>query len=95
MRALRIGLPLAWLTLALACGGGHGDKRTGEPCSSNDECRHGLCIGGVDGEEATCTRSCANTAECPRGWSCSGVTQDNVLVCTHGAPTPFGVGARE
>lgn len=82
------------LSLATACGG-RGDKGVGEACGDADECRHGLCVEGVAGPDAVCTRSCAATSECPRGWSCSGVTGDNVLVCTRGAPTPFGVGARE
>jgi hypothetical protein len=91
---LLFGLGLMALALA-ACGGERGDKRIGDPCTSNDDCRRGFCVAGVSGNEGVCTRSCANTDECPRGWSCSGVTQDNVLVCSRGAPTPFGIGARE
>lgn len=93
-RLLPCLLALAWAVLA-ACGSGRGDKAMGEPCGANDECREGVCVGGVRGDDPVCTRSCATTSECPRGWACSGVTQGNVLVCSHGAPTPFGIGARE
>lgn len=67
----------------------------GEPCASNAECQEGVCVGGVRGDAPVCTRSCASTDQCPRGWACSGVTRGNLLVCSHGAPTPFGIGARE
>lgn len=84
--------------LALAAGCGEekrGDVADGEPCQSARECRHGYCVAGSDGNDPVCTRSCSSTSECPRGWACSGVTEENVLICTQGAPTPFGVGARE
>ncbi len=94
MRSLA-ALPLFGLLLCLGCGAERGDKPVGEPCGGDGECRHGLCVGGVRGDDPVCTRSCASTDDCPRGWACSGVTQSNVLVCSYGAPTPFGVGARE
>lgn len=89
-----------WLVLASllalgACGSERGDKEMGEECSDAEECAHGLCVAGVAGPDPVCTRSCANTSECPRGWSCSGVTQGNVLICQRGAGNPLGVGARE
>lgn len=77
-------------TLLPACGGG--DARLGEPCESDDDCARGLCVGGVNGDRPACTRSCAGNEDCPHGWSCSGVTQNQVLVCSHGAATPFGDG---
>ncbi|MFK7988658.1 MAG: hypothetical protein AB8I08_21745 [Sandaracinaceae bacterium] len=95
---MRLGILGAALLLGLATSCGEptpGDKAVGEACSDAHECRHGYCVGGPEGEQATCTRSCARTEECPRGWACSGVTADNVVVCVEGAPTPFGVGARE
>jgi hypothetical protein len=92
--AVPTGRVLAFCALTLL-GCGRGDKETGDRCGADDECARGYCVLGVDGEEATCTHSCASTEECPRGWACSGVTQRNVLVCSRGAPTPFGVGARE
>jgi hypothetical protein len=89
-----LGLAFAALLVTAACGG-RGDKRMGQACAAGDECRDGFCVGGVQGDAPACTRSCGGTDDCPRGWACSGVTQDNVLVCSHGAPTPFGIGARE
>ena len=91
-RALAV---LALTVSLVACGGGRRDKGMGEPCGDADECRHALCVGGVAGDAPVCTRSCATATDCPRGWACSGVTGDNVLVCTRGAPTPFGIGANE
>lgn len=84
---------MAGLTLA-ACGG-RGEVAMGQPCERDTDCARGLCVAGVAGEQAACTRSCGRTSECPRGWACSGVTQNNVLVCSRGAPTPFGIGANE
>ena len=72
-----------------------GTKRTGDPCGADLECAHGMCVGGVAGPAPACTVSCGSTEDCPRGWSCSGVTGDRVLVCARGHSTPFGVGARE
>lgn len=77
------------LTLALvACG--RGDKELGEACGDDRECAVGLCVAGVDGDAPVCTRSCARTTDCPEGWTCSGATQDNVLICVHRPSTPFG-----
>ena len=89
-----------WLALLVLCLGGcgeepRGDKGMGDVCGDARECRHGYCVAGVAGGEPACTRSCGSTEDCPRGWACSAVTEDNVLVCSRGAPTPFGVGARE
>ena len=98
MRRLGGAIAIGSLLLALGfagCSGGGGTKAMGEPCGDARECEHGLCVSGASGEDPVCTRSCASTEDCPRGWSCSGVTQDNVLICSEGAPTPFGIGARE
>ncbi|MBN8612179.1 MAG: hypothetical protein J0L92_16410 [Deltaproteobacteria bacterium] len=85
MRWLRFALAL----LALAsCG--RGDARTGERCRSDRECARGLCVAGVAGERGACTVSCGGDDECPEGWSCTGVTQANVVVCSRGSATPFG-----
>lgn len=89
-----------FVALAVAALGGCGEeprgtKAMGEPCGDARECRHHLCVAGASGEDPVCTRSCGSTEECPRGWACSGVTSENVLICSRGAPTPFGVGARE
>jgi len=75
---------------AILLGGCEGDIPFGGPCGSDSDCRRGLCVAGVHGESPVCTRSCARSSECPEGWSCSGVTQHQVLVCSHGAATPFG-----
>lgn len=83
----------AWLLAG--CGTDRGSKHVGDPCSDASECRHGLCVEGVGGDEAVCTRSCASARDCPRGWACAGVTNNNVLVCTRGSPTPFGIGMNE
>ncbi len=90
----RLVLVLVGACVLASCGG-RGEKRFGQPCAGDTDCARGYCIAGVHGSGPVCTRSCASTDECPRGWACSGVTEHNVLVCSHGAPTPFGVGARE
>jgi hypothetical protein len=80
-----------WLCALLACG--RGDARTGERCSRDRDCARGLCVAGVAGvagAQGACTVSCGSDEECPRGWSCTGVTQANVVVCSQGAATPFG-----
>lgn len=82
MRGLLLALPLL-----LAC---QEPKNVGEPCASSSECARGLCVAGIGGEQPLCTRSCASNDECPNGWTCSGATQDNVLVCRRGDATPFG-----
>lgn len=76
------------LLVALGCGGG--EKPMGEVCASDSECIQGHCVGGVDGDEPVCTRSCSRGSECPEGWSCSGATQDMVLVCVKRSAMPFG-----
>lgn len=99
MKRLTSTLALLGALALGACGQGEqagaGDREVGEACTAAAQCEHGLCAAGVAGEEPVCTRSCGDTSECPRGWSCSGVTDDNVLVCQRGAGNPFGVGARE
>jgi len=98
-RPVRLGLRALALAGALlvGCGGEpeRGDKADGESCRSAAECEHGYCVADSSGQDPVCTRSCGATNDCPRGWACSGVTEDQVLVCTRGAPTPFGVGARQ
>ncbi|HJL21215.1 MAG TPA: hypothetical protein RMH80_03220 [Polyangiaceae bacterium LLY-WYZ-15_(1-7)] len=79
---------LAFACLVLACGGG--EKETGEACAGDSDCARGLCAAGVVGPEPVCTVSCGSSEDCPEGWTCSGATQDNVLVCRRGAATPFG-----
>jgi hypothetical protein len=81
-------LPCA-LALLAACAGGRGDRRFGERCGDDRECARGLCVSGVAGSRPVCTVSCARDADCPRGWTCHGVTQANVLVCARGRATPI------
>jgi hypothetical protein len=76
--------------LALAVYGCDDPRSVGSPCDGDDACESGLCAGGVAGDSPVCTKSCRSGDECPDGWSCSGVTQNKVLVCTKGAATPFG-----
>lgn len=78
------------LSVSLAACGGRGDARTGQPCRRDNDCAHGLCVAGVAGDEPTCTISCMASDDCPEGWSCTGVTQANVVVCARGGATPFG-----
>ena len=87
-------LILVALAALAACGPSRlrGAKATGDACTEDLECAHGLCVAGVAGDAAVCTVSCATAEECPHGWSCSGVTQRGVLVCSRHAPTPFGGG---
>lgn len=86
-----------WLGAVLllgACGTGRGDLRHGERCRDDRQCARGLCVAGVRGDEPVCTISCAADDECPRGWSCHGVTTQNVLVCAFGGSTPFDPGGQ-
>ena len=85
---VRLVTPLILALVLLACG--RGEKEFGDPCNDDRECAAGLCVAGADGEAPVCTRSCARTEDCPEGWTCSGATQDNVLICVHRASTPFG-----
>jgi hypothetical protein len=87
-RASCLGIALAALLLA-ACGS-RGDKRFDQPCSGDDDCASGFCVGGAHGDQPVCTKTCGGADDCPEGWACAGVTSNNVLVCTHGAATPFG-----
>ncbi|NOY92167.1 MAG: hypothetical protein GXP55_13295 [Deltaproteobacteria bacterium] len=80
--------------LALPACGGRGDAAFGATCGTDQDCAHGLCVAGVHADGPVCTKSCGGNADCPAHWSCSGVTQANVLVCSHGAATPFGDGTR-
>jgi hypothetical protein len=84
-----IGLAIVLAAFGWGCGG-RGEKRFGERCYNDVECARGLCVAGARGDHAICTKSCARASDCPEGWSCSGVTADNVLVCAHGSATPFG-----
>ena len=79
------------VSFVLAACGGRGERRFGEHCARDSDCQHGLCVAGVRGSQPVCTVSCGATSECPQGWSCHGVTQTNVLVCSSGASTPFGM----
>lgn len=93
MRRALGAVAVAAALLAGGCGDDDtGTKGFGNRCAADGECESGLCVGGVDGKEPVCTRSCRNKNDCPDGWSCSGVTQDDVLVCQHGPATPFGAG---
>lgn len=84
-------LALAVLGLA-GCGVARGDQGFGEPCTDDRQCRRGLCVAGVHGDAPVCTISCASDDECPRRWSCHGVTQASILVCAFGGSTPFDPG---
>lgn len=96
MLRLSLFLPLLLLALVACDDGSRGNASQGEACVRDRDCRVGLCVAGVaGGEDGACTVSCGTTDDCPRGWACSGVTQDRVLVCQRGAPTPFGIGAHE
>jgi hypothetical protein len=90
MRTGPFGLTALALSLATLFGCGRGDARTGERCAQDRDCARGLCVAGVAGQNAACTVSCGSDDECPDGWSCTGVTQANVVVCSRGAATPFG-----
>jgi hypothetical protein len=81
------------LLLAAGCGG-RGEARFGQRCERDADCQRGLCVGGVAGDAPVCTTSCGGRNDCPGGWSCNGVTQANVVVCSKGAATPFGEGER-
>jgi len=71
--------------------GGWGDMKTigdavapqpgefGAPCTSNDDCKSGFCIEGLDGY--ICTSLCVE--DCPNGYNCVGVAigPDVVFIC--------------
>ncbi len=86
---LLFALLLAGLS-AVGCTSRHGHGKTGQRCSADTDCMHGLCVAGVNGKGPACTVSCAKSEQCPHGWSCSALTKNNVLVCRKGAATPFG-----
>jgi hypothetical protein len=86
---LRRPLLLALVLLGAACSSPRGDTQFGERCGGDRECQRGLCVSGVRGDAPVCTISCASDTECPQGWSCHGVTQSSVLVCSFGGSTPF------
>lgn len=81
------------LLLGMGCAG-RGEARFGQRCERDADCQRGLCVAGVAGDAPVCTTSCGGRADCPGGWSCNGVTQANVIVCSKGAATPFGEGER-
>lgn len=87
MRALvvvSIGLAL------VGCTRERGDGQMGDPCRSDFDCARGYCVAGVSGHDPVCTITCGRNGDCPDGWSCSGVTERGVVVCSLGASTPFG-----
>ncbi|MEO0324447.1 MAG: hypothetical protein AAF447_15910 [Myxococcota bacterium] len=77
------------LLVAPGCAGAR-EGAVGDACAHRNECASGLCVAGLGAEGARCTRSCRTSAQCPEGWSCSGVTDENVVICQPGAATPFG-----
>lgn len=80
----------AWLVVALllsACTRPRGAAGLGEPCRSDFDCGEGHCAGPA-GEQA-CVPSCARDADCPRGWTCHGLTHNGVVVCARGEAVPM------
>jgi len=91
--SLRGPLPLLLLGLLLLLSGCEetpGEAAIGAACEADGDCASLLCVGGIAGPEGACTRSCGESSDCPEGWSCGAVTQNNVVVCRRGASTPFG-----
>ena len=80
--------------IAVGACGGRGEARFGQPCRDDNDCQRGLCVAGVAGPAPVCTTSCGGRGDCSPGWACNGVTQAGVVVCSRGASTPFGEGAR-
>lgn len=87
VRWMILVLNLMLSMLLMGCGG---TKEFGEACEAGSDCQAGLCVAGADGDQTVCTRSCASTDQCPEGWTCSGATEENVLICVHRPSTPFG-----
>jgi len=81
--------------LLVGCNTSRGELRTGDRCRDDRQCARGLCVAGVRGDAPVCTVSCAGDGECPRGWSCHGVTTQSVLVCAYGGSTPFDPTGRQ
>ncbi|MEM1418159.1 MAG: hypothetical protein AAGH15_24905 [Myxococcota bacterium] len=88
-QVVRAVLLVAAACLSAGCSP-RGEGAVGDECAHRDECATGLCVAGLGQEAARCTRSCRRSSECPEGWSCSGVTDENVVICQPGAATPFG-----
>ena len=87
----RLGSLLAIIGLfVMACEETPGEGVDGDPCTANSDCASMLCVAGIDGPEGVCTHTCGANTDCPEGWSCGAVTEGNVVVCRHGASTPFG-----
>ncbi len=85
----RGALLFACVLASLGCGA-RGQGAVGEACTHREQCSSGLCVAGLGQEDPRCTRSCRSSEDCPEGWSCSGVTDENVVICQPGAATPFG-----
>ena len=63
----------------------------GEKCKEDFQCKSGLCVAlSKDTSYGYCTISCSKNEQCPEGYSCSGVTNKGVVVCSPGPATPFG-----
>lgn len=74
----------------LGCDKGPRNLSFAAPCTESTQCRSGICLFFSQGsEEGLCSRSCVRNADCPEGWSCTAITQKDVMVCQKGTGMPF------
>ncbi len=72
-------------SICLPGGGGTmmGTGRTGDPCTSPDQCSTGLCVQGGGGA-AFCSQACADDCSCPNNFACFMTSMAGLSVCGPG-----------
>jgi len=101
MRVFYRNMPLAWKAIILASAAvaaiecskpGPTNLGIGQGCQESTQCSSGICLSRTrESKDGKCSRPCGKPADCPAGWTCTALTQDGVLVCQEGSPTPFGL----
>lgn len=62
----------------------------GARCDSDEACSSGNCVGDGSGRPfGRCTRPCAESSDCPDGWSCGAITTRGEAVCVEGDGIPL------
>lgn len=62
-------------------------------CTTDRQCASRICVTrSATSDEGRCTQSCATDDDCPDGFSCSGATNQGVVICLPGPAVPIGGG---